>query len=226
MGFLSAIKGVFSLESPPLVIKDIHFDSEWEETWKSILTELISSGGGSGRFSVNVVFDDEILAEIDNAIENHEGSERVPYSDTKAPINNVGESFRQEEIKEFCDGKGGDEMPWLSGFLLPEMANEYDKNAVAVYVIKNKNAAKLNDRIVSAPVLSVDKDLNVDDSPFELLHAGYMDKDSAKKYHKKILSLLGKNQFVPLLIRISGGTVEKPNYGVFPYAMTDKIKFI
>ena len=52
-----------------------------------------------------------------------------------------------------------------------------------------------------------------------------MDRESAKKVHKKILNLMGKNLYVPLLIRITGGDLEKPNYGVFAYAMTDKVKF-
>jgi len=224
MGLLDGIKGLFS-ESPPPTVRDIHFDSEWEETWKSTISELNSSHKSGGQFSVNVVFDDEILAEIDNAIETHMGSERVPYSETKSPINNVGESYRQDEIRDFCNGEGGDEMPWLSGFLLPEMANQYDKNAVAVYVFRNRSNAILKNGALSVEVLNISENLEINDSPFQLLHAGYMDKDSAKKYHKKILDLLGKNQYVPLLIRISGGTKEKPNYGVFPYAMTDKIKF-
>ena len=224
MGLLDGIKGLFSESTPPTV-RDIHFDSEWEETWKSTISELNLSHKSGGQFSVNVVFDDEILAEIDNAIETHMGSERVPYGETKSPIHNVGESYRQDEIKDFCNGKGGDDMPWLSGFLLPEMANQYDKNAVAVYVIRNRSNAILKNGALSVEVLNLSENLEINDSPFQLLHAGYMDKDSAKKYHKKILDLLGKNQYVPLLIRISGGTKEKPNYGVFPYAMTDKIKF-
>jgi hypothetical protein len=52
-----------------------------------------------------------------------------------------------------------------------------------------------------------------------------MDKESAKKVHKKLLNLMGKDQFIPLLIRIVGGTPDKPNYGVFAYAKTKAIKF-
>jgi hypothetical protein len=36
---------------------------------------------------------------------------------------------------------------------------------------------------------------------------------------------MGKNQYVPLLVKITGGTNEKKNYGVFPYAKTNSIKF-
>jgi hypothetical protein len=43
--------------------------------------------------------------------------------------------------------------------------------------------------------------------------------------HKKILHLLGLNQYIPLLIRIHGGTKEKPNYGIFAFAMSEKIGF-
>jgi hypothetical protein len=92
----------------------------------------------------------------------------------------------------------------MSGFLLPEMANPHDKTAVAIYVIKR---------------------LNSGEDKFELLHGGYMDKESAKKVHKKILNLMGKDQFIPLLTRIVGGTQEKPNFGVFAYAKTTAIKF-
>ena len=36
---------------------------------------------------------------------------------------------------------------------------------------------------------------------------------------------MGKNQFIPLLIRIKGGTPDKPSYGVFAYAKTKAITF-
>ena len=92
----------------------------------------------------------------------------------------------------------------MSGFLLPEMANPHDKTAVAIYVIKR---------------------LTLGEDKFELLHGGYMDKESAKKVHKKILNLMGKGQFIPLLTRVVGGTSEKPNYGLVAYAKTKAITF-
>ena len=90
---------------------------------------------------------------------------------------------------------------------MPEMANPYDKTAVAIYAIKPTNEG------IESEV------------PFQILHGGYMDKDSAKKVHKKILNLMGKNQFIPLLIRVVGGTPDKPSYGVFAYAKTKAITF-
>ena len=92
----------------------------------------------------------------------------------------------------------------MAGFLMPEMANPHDKTAVAIYAIKQKEGIE---------------------EGLEILHGGYMDRESAKKVHKKILNLMGKDQFIPLLTRIQGGTPDKPNYGVFAYAKTKAIKF-
>ena len=87
------------------------------------------------------------------------------------------------------------------------MANPHDKTAVAIYALRLSDAG-------------IDSE-----TPFMIVHAGYMDKESAKKVHKKILNLMGKDQFIPLLIRVQGGTSEKPNFGVFAYAKTKAITF-
>jgi hypothetical protein len=90
---------------------------------------------------------------------------------------------------------------------MPEILNPYDKFAVGIHAIQVSDST---DPLVSK---------------YLVMQVGYMDKESAKKVHKKILNLLGRDQYVPLLIRMTGGTNEKPNYGAFPYVMTDKIKF-
>jgi hypothetical protein len=195
--------GIFKKKRIP-VERIIAFDSDWFDSWESLRLEQEKN-----PFPVDtkVTFDESLLMEIWSSIENHEPTSRVPYDEEQQPINNVGESYRQEQISLFCEGRPGEEMDWLAGFLLPEMANAYDKNAVAIYVIK--------------PVASKDELAN----SFSILHGGYMDKESAKKVHKKILNLMGKNQFIPLLIRIQGGSQDKPNYGVFAYAKTKVLKF-
>jgi len=200
MGFL---KNLMAIANQPLETKTVTFDRDWQESWEVLAREFSKT---NKEFRVNVSFDNDLLAEICDAIDAHEAKPRIPYSDAQQPINNVGESFRQDEIAKFCENKPGEQMPWLAGFLMPEMANSHDKTAVAVYVIK--------------PIKVME-----DEEPFELLHAGYMDKESAQKVHKKLLTLMGKDSFIPLLIRLSGGTKEKPNYGVFPYAMTNAINF-
>jgi hypothetical protein len=163
--------------------------------------------GRNAPTTVSVDFPDALCDEICTAIEEHEPSARIPYSDVKIPINNVGESYRQSEIAEFCEHKLGEDMDWISGFLMPEILNPFDKTAVAVYAIKRNQVAQENDE------------------KFSVVHVGYLEREVARKVHKKILSLLGKDQYVPLLIRFTGGSAEKPNYGAFPYVMSEKINF-
>ncbi len=200
MGFF---KSLITNLNPPTEIRTVNFDRDWEDSWNA-LRQVFEQNGKP--FETHVTFDGQFLENIWNAIESHEPKPQVAYSGEQQPINNVGESFRQDEIATFCNNGPGEDMPWLAGFLVPELANEFDKKAVAVYVVK--------------PI-----DVTGDEIPFAILHAGYMDKESAHKVHTKILNLIGKDLFIPLLVRMSGGSSDKPNYGVFPYAMTDAIKF-
>jgi hypothetical protein len=193
----------FFKKKPPVEVV-IPFDSDWFDSWEAL---RIKQEANPFPVDVKVSFNEELLKEIWNSIAGHSPSERILYDDEQQPINNVGESFRQTEIEEFCGDKSAEELGWLAGFLLPELANPYDKTAVAIYAIMPTEEG-------------IDSEI-----PFQILHGGYMDKESAKKVHKKILNLMGKNQFIPLLIRVAGGTEEKPSYGVFAYAKTKAITF-
>ena len=200
--FKNVLKAVTS--SPEPVVRKISFDPNWQDEMESLRLEIQSK---KGQASVSVNIPDALCQELYDAIESHEASVRIPYAETKTPINNVGESFRQSEIAEFCGDLTGEDMDWLAGFLMPEILNPYDKTAVAVQAIKiNPNSESLADK-------------------FSVVQVGYLEKEVAKKVHKKILSLLGKDQYIPLLIRMTGGSPDKPNYGAFPYVMSDKIKF-
>lgn len=191
-----------SAEIPPQEI-NIAFDANWFDSWEALrLSE--ESKMGSSNVSISVTFDNELLKEICDSIKSHQPSQRILYDEEQQPINNVGESFRQEQISSFCGESTGEDLGWMAGFLMPEMANPHDKTAVAIYVIRQNE--------------------NTEDD-LVILHGGYMDRESAKKVHKKILNLMGKDQFIPLLTRIVGGTLEKPNFGVFAYAKTKAIKF-
>jgi hypothetical protein len=193
----------FFKKKPPMEVV-IDFDANWFDSWESLRLQQESR---PTPIEIKVSFDDELLEEIWSSIENHAPSARILYDDEQQPINNVGESYRQEQIANFCEGKSAEDLGWISGFLMPEMANPHDKTAVAIYAIKRTDSKSDSE------------------ARFSILHGGYMDKESAKKVHKKILNLMGKDQFIPLLIRIVGGTDEKPNYGVFAYAKTKAIKF-
>lgn len=207
MGLFSNILSALSSASASKVPiqKTIAFDSNWYDSWESL---RIEQQHNSQSIEVSVSFDEELLKEIWDSIQTRTGSTRILYDDEQQPINNVGESYRQTQIEEFCGGKSGEDLGWLAGFLLPELANPHDKTAVAIYVIKPMN-----------------QNNQVSRDSFSILHGGYMDRESAKKVHKKIINLMGKDRYIPLLIRIQGGTSEKPNFGVFAYAKTTAIKF-
>ena len=202
MGFFSALLGGAANQKPIEVM--IPFDSDWFDTWEAL---RIKQEANPVPLDVKISFDLELLKEIWNSIDGHYPTDRIVYDEEQQPINNVGESFRQLEIEEFCAGENAEDLGWLAGFLLPEMANPHDKTAVAIYAIRPTDEG-------------MDSEI-----PFTILHGGYMDKESAKKVHKKILNLMGKNKFIPLLIRVVGGTAEKPNYGVIAYAKTKAITF-
>ena len=206
MGFLKAVFGAAaSLVKEKLAVEVvIPFDSEWFDTWEAL---RIKQEANPFPVDVKVSFDGDLLKEIWDSIEGHSSTSRILYDDEQQPINNVGESFRQLEIEGFCGSQSAEDLGWLAGFLVPEMANPYDKTAVAIYAF-----CPSEDGLDS-------------ETPFKILHGGYMDKESAKKVHKKILNLMGKNQFIPLLTRVVGGTSEKPNYGLVAYAKTKAIKF-
>ena len=204
MGLLSSLFGAaassYAKKNAPREVT-IPFDSNWSDAWEQL---RIDEESRPGNLTVSVSFDEELLKEICQSIENHQASPRILYDEEQQPINNVGESYRQEQIAAFCGDKSGEDLGWMAGFLMPEMANPHDKTAVAIYVIKQKEGSEKG---------------------LEILHGGYMDRESAKKVHKKILNLMGKDQFIPLLTRIQGGTSDKQNYGVFAYAKTKAIKF-
>lgn len=103
----------------------------------------------------------------------------------------VGESFRQEEVALFKEGTS-------FGFLVPDQQNEFDKNAVALYLIKN-----------SAQIHKV----------------GHLPKALAAVVSQPIADLLANEQkIIPVSAKVFGGTREKPIMGVFAIAMTKSVK--
>jgi len=204
VGFLDKLLGGADGDNQKPVERVIAFGPDWFDSWETLRLEQERA-----PFPVNVQvsFDTALLKEIWESIEEHTSIGRVSYDEEQQGINTVGESFIQNQLAAFCNGEPGENLDWLAGFLLPEMANGYDKTAVAIYVLQISESG-------------IDSE-----NPFRIVQGGYMDKESAKKVHKKILNLMGKNIFIPLLIRVHGGTQEKPNYGVFSYAKTKAIKF-
>jgi hypothetical protein len=147
------------------------------------------------------VIDGEWLKEIVWAIQTHEGSLRVDYGEQQF-INVVGEAYHDANIRTITGGQPGDSAGWITGFLLPEPENKFDKNAVAVYAIYGEKEER------------------------QALNLGYLPAEVAKIKHdelRNILDLQGK--IVPLIMRIKGGDEEFPQYAVIAYAKTDQIVF-
>lgn len=201
--FKNLLSASFGIKKEPIE-RTITFDSNWVDSWESLRLDFERT---SENYQVSVNFDLDLLRDLWRSIEEHRAVGSWSFSEDMQAINNVGESFRQTELSEFCQGRSGEDLGWIAGFLLPELANPVDKTAVAIYAIR------LSDTGIDSA------------SPFNIVHAGYMDKESAKKVHKKLLNLMGKNSFVPLLVSIHGGIPGKPNYGVFVNAKTSILKF-
>lgn len=104
----------------------------------------------------------------------------------------VGESFYSENLTKLAKGKAGKDAGWFSGFLLCEPSNQFDRNAVAVYLIDTTN------------------------SRYEAEQVGYLPKEVAASVNKAIMARLAtKGEVVPILGRLFGGEGPgKENYGV------------
>jgi hypothetical protein len=92
----------------------------------------VKNGKWKGGSQISVSFDDELLDEIDGAVQSHQATARVMYSEDMQFLDVVGESFHQEELRSLYNEV---QDAWLSGFLMPEPLNPHDPNAVSVMII-------------------------------------------------------------------------------------------
>lgn len=149
--------------------------------------------------SVEVHFPSVLLKEIDEAINYHQATIHVSYSDEMQFLDVVGESFYQSNLvdlkKKFADS-------WLSGFLMPEPLNPHDSNAISVLVIGSDEQGEVT-----------------------AVQVGYLAKDQAKKTHTKIVKHLESGLVIPVLLKLTGGETGKDNLGVMARAKHSKIKF-
>ena len=148
------------------------------------------------RFELN----EETFEKIIRVVQNRSVEEGVvPRGDELTPLDVVGESFYQEDIAKLAKGQPGEKCGWFSGLLISEPRNEFDPNAVAVYLID-----------ASLPQV-------------EVFQVGYLPKEvAAKVTHAISKKLLEDGQVVPILARLTGGEVlGKPNYGVVANAFWD-----
>lgn len=159
------------------------------------------------RADPNESMSQEIMQQIIDSVEGHSATEQVLYSEAKQNLLVVGESFRGS-VFEILRGKYQTDPTeeideWFSGVLIPEPTNPYDPHAVMVILLdQDDKTNKINP-----------------------LHVGYIDKEHAAKVQPKIISLWKSEKVIPLLMRLDGGTSDKPNFGVFAMAMTSAIRY-
>ena len=147
------------------------------------------------------------MQQIIGSVKGHRATDQVLYSDDKQNLIVVGESFRREVFetlrKKYQDDPLVEIDRWFDGVLLPEPTNPYDPHAVMVIL------------------------LDPDDETDQInpLHVGYLDKEHASKIQPKLIKLWKSEKVIPLLMRLDGGTPDRPNFGVFAMAMTSAIRF-
>ena len=168
------------------------------------IKESISNGTWRGGASLEIDFDQKLLVEINDCIETHSGNSRILYSDEMQFLDVVGEGFRQEDLRKVYNKV---QESWLSGVLMPEPLNPHDPNAVAVIVIYPE------------------RDPDNPSNQFNVVQAGYLKKEQAKKVSKKLIQYAKEDQYVPILCKLMGGTLDKPNLGLLARAKTSKLEF-
>jgi hypothetical protein len=208
MGFFKSAKDAVkqyqdSLNQPKQVQEvKIIFGANYISKCDEIL-QLVKTGKWKGGNQLSISFDDNLLDEIDGAVQSHQATARVMYSDDMQFLDVVGESFHQDELRSLYNQV---QDAWLSGFLMPEPLNPHDPNAVSVMIITE----------------STDQS---DSGRFEVIQAGHLKKEQAKKVSKKLISLCENDAYIPILCKLSGGSLDKPSLGLIARAKTDKIKF-
>jgi hypothetical protein len=149
--------------------------------------------------SVEVHFPPALMGEISDALNSHQSSEHVDYTDEMQFLDVVGESFHQENLRELRKDHGDG---WMYGFLMPEPLNPHDTNAVSVLVISDDEDGKLG-----------------------AVQVGYLAREQAKKSQAKIIKHIENGLVVPVLLKLTGGEAGKENLGVMARAKHSKIKF-
>lgn len=116
----------------------------------------------------------------------------VPRMESAIKLDVVGESFYQDDLQKLAKSQPGSAAGWFAGLLIAEPRNEYDPNAVAVYL------------------------LDQTDSEIDACQVGYLPKDSAKQFSLAIMQRLQtQGEVVPVLAGLNGGEgPDRPAYGV------------
>ena len=195
--------GLFSKKAPP---------APYSITFGANFSNSISTAYQQKAQSITIDFPQVLMKEIDDAIGAHKATENILYYDEMQFLDVVGEAQHQEDLLEILRADEADSneweleregSDWYAGFLMPEPYNQFDQNAVKVLLINP----------------------DPDDKKYYIVQVGYLAREQAKKVHKKVMDLLDQGKVIPVLLKITGGTPEKPNVGAVARAKTKAVKF-
>jgi len=93
---------------------------------------------------------------------------------------------------------------WFTGVLLAEANNPFDPNAVSVLLIDREHMKS---------------------GEYRAFKVGYVAKELAGHIQPQILSFREKGKMAPLLIKVHGGTNDKPHFGVVALVLSTQLKF-
>ncbi len=159
-----------------------------------------------GSSGIQMVFPNALMEEVDHSIKSHSGSVNVLCDDEMQFLDVVGESFHQDAIGEVhrrLEQEKDSRSDWFAGILLPEPHNPHDSNAVMVLLVTDAE----------------------DGDGYEVITVGHLAREQAKKVQKKLIKFLNGGAIIPVLLRISGGTEDKPTFGVIARAKTKALHF-
>jgi hypothetical protein len=161
---------------------------------------------GSKKQVTQIVLDSKFFEKLYSVVDQRPGEgiedKRIAYAgrDSRQFLDVVGESFCQNDLAKYFKAE-----KWRYGFLAPEQNNQFDSNAVAVYLVHTDDES--------------------DDNEFGAYRVGYLKKEVAKKVSQKIANLLAQsNVVIPVLAMVKEAEGDK-SLAVVAYAMTDLIKF-
>ena len=161
---------------------------------------------GNKKQITQIVLDAKFFQKLYSVVDQMPGEgiedKRIAYAgrDSRQFLDVVGESFCQDDLLKFFKPE-----KWRYGFLAPEQNNQFDSNAVAVYLVHTDDES--------------------DDGEFGAYRVGYLKKEVAKKVSQKIANLLAQSSIVIPVLAMVKETEVDGSLAVVAYAMTDLIQF-
>jgi len=155
---------------------------------------------------IEIVLNSEFFKTLYDIVDQREGEgiedSRIAYAgrENRQYLEVTVESFCQEDLRRnYRPNK------WRYGFLVPEQDNQFDSNAIAVYLSSPEEESS--------------------DGEFGVYRVGYLKKELARRVSSDIANLLvASGVLIPVLAMVEDKAATD-NFAVVAYAMTDTLSF-